>query len=107
MSPRLYRLVGALSAFTFALVALLTTTPARADDSKAASTRSTLLNDSGSYMPPKAKPQPTPTVRSRAKHAGGAVKRKVHHASQTAKSKVHRAKAKAKARAHAKRSRKV
>lgn len=86
-----------LAVAAFAL-ALFTAGQASAEDAKTTSTANALLADSGSYIPPKTAPQPTPVVTKPApvpaKAAAPANAKPAH-----AKAKPH---AKAPAKAHAK-----
>ncbi len=49
-------------ALAAAALTFLTVGQASAEDAKTTSTANTLLSDSGSYIPPKTAPQPTPAV---------------------------------------------
>jgi hypothetical protein len=101
MRSSLPRWVLVLAAFAVALVAVRS---ASADDAKASQARSTLLTDSGSYIPPKAKPQPTPVVRPQSAHGKSTAnaKPKAHpHAKAHPKAHPH-AQAHAKPKPHAK-----
>lgn len=92
---------------------------ASAEDTKTSKTANTLLTDSGSYMPPKAAPQPTPVVGKPTPKAAPKAPPKAHvhankkagakpdpHAHKKAKSKPN-ARVKAKAPKREKSSRKI
>lgn len=80
-------------------IALFTAGQASAEDAKTTSTANALLADSGSYIPPKTAPQPTPVVTKPAPATPAPAKAAAPANAKHAKAKPH---TKAPAKAHAK-----